>query len=289
MDRTLIVLHYSLVLRSLPFKQDYEVRRVAIYESPSSWQWRSQDRDYWNLWVAIGGKVAMTVGEKPPVFLQMGGCILIPPETFVSGHSTGISNVVNFTVHFQGWLPGMEIVADRKALTSGVQADRVLWLEPLCEELVWLFAQSSKPENQNLGIGLHFLLRSLLAGARSPKMNPRERAIREAMAAIRRNPRGPWLVEDMAKYCSMSVSHFSKLFGEITGLSPNQFLIRERVQQAAILLRESSLSIAQIAENLGYRDVYFFSRQFRRITGETPGSLRQGSISASPWAKTPEL
>jgi len=60
-------------------------------------------------------------------------------------------------------------------------------------------------------------------------------------------------------------------------MPPGQFVIRQRVLRAITLLRESDLPIQQIAETLGYNDVFFFHRQFRRVAGATPRSVRLGT------------
>ena len=47
------------------------------------------------------------------------------------------------------------------------------------------------------------------------------------------------------------------------------------MERARLLLAESSLSVGMIAEALGFRDVFFFSRQFRQRTGLTPTAYRK--------------
>lgn len=52
-------------------------------------------------------------------------------------------------------------------------------------------------------------------------------------------------------------------------------MIRARIERARHLMRESPLSLKQIAATLGYTDVYFFHRQFKAVTGLTPGQWRR--------------
>jgi AraC family transcriptional regulator of arabinose operon len=54
-----------------------------------------------------------------------------------------------------------------------------------------------------------------------------------------------------------------------------RFAIRQRVQRAQQLLRGSSMQISEIADALGYVDVYFFSRQFKQATGVSPSTYRR--------------
>ncbi len=59
-------------------------------------------------------------------------------------------------------------------------------------------------------------------------------------------------------------------------MTPGEFVIASRMEHACRLLRFSTQSIGSIAETLGYRDVYFFSKQFRARMGVPPTSYRSG-------------
>ncbi|HCD33774.1 MAG TPA: hypothetical protein DER01_15290 [Phycisphaerales bacterium] len=58
------------------------------------------------------------------------------------------------------------------------------------------------------------------------------------------------------------------------GISPQRHLMESRIHRARHLLIETDWSITRIAQVMGYNDVYFFSRQFKQITGQTPSSVR---------------
>jgi len=57
-------------------------------------------------------------------------------------------------------------------------------------------------------------------------------------------------------------------------MSPHAYLLQCRATSARRLLGETDLPIKSIAQQLGYRDVYFFSRQFRQMTGVPPAVYR---------------
>ena len=96
---------------------------------------------------------------------------------------------------------------------------------------------------------------------------------------IRSAPGRAWTIPAMARHCGLSVPHFNRLWLATFHSSPGRYLIEHRIQRATQLLRESDLSIQQIAESLGYNDVYFFHRQFRQLTGVTPRAARLGAPS----------
>ncbi len=82
-------------------------------------------------------------------------------------------------------------------------------------------------------------------------------------------------VAELAAWCGMSRGHFSRAFKRERGVSPSVFLDRERWQVALRLLIDTEDAVAQIARNLGYRQVSAFSRAFRRRVGCSPRSYRQ--------------
>ncbi len=82
-------------------------------------------------------------------------------------------------------------------------------------------------------------------------------------------------VDDLAALCGMSASHFSRVFKAAFGTSPIDWLRRERMNQAKRRLIETNDPIKQIAEQVGYNDRFFFSKDFKQITGLTPKQYRE--------------
>lgn len=73
----------------------------------------------------------------------------------------------------------------------------------------------------------------------------------------------------------MAESTLRRRFREATGVPPHEFVLQARVNEAKRLLGETDHPIKRVAQQLGYRDVYFFSRQFRRFAGVSPALYRK--------------
>lgn len=82
-------------------------------------------------------------------------------------------------------------------------------------------------------------------------------------------------VEQMAREAGLSASHFSRLFKQVIGDTPYQFLMRYRVEQAVELVAQKKRSLGDIALTCGFVDQPHFSRLFKAYMGETPKAFRE--------------
>lgn len=79
----------------------------------------------------------------------------------------------------------------------------------------------------------------------------------------------------------MSRAALAKRFVEMIGQSPIQYLAGWRMLLARRLLKDSKLTLAQIAGRIGYESEPAFNRAFRRLVGSPPASWRQASASSA--------
>lgn len=97
------------------------------------------------------------------------------------------------------------------------------------------------------------------------------RVMREVRADISRN----WQIEELAAISSLSASQLHRQFKEKTGTTPMDWIRHERMNLAKRLLTASDAKIAAVALACGYADPYHFSRDFRRIAGQSPSEFRR--------------
>ena len=84
----------------------------------------------------------------------------------------------------------------------------------------------------------------------------------------------PLRVSALSSLAGLSAGHFSARFKEQTGCSPRDYLRLLRMHRACQLLRETPLSIKEIAARVGYQDPFHFSRQFKAFEGVSPSAYR---------------
>jgi len=81
-------------------------------------------------------------------------------------------------------------------------------------------------------------------------------------------------IERLAALVELSASHFAHVFKETTGMTPLQFVTRQRVTRAQQLIRETSRSLIDVGLEVGYTSPNHFAQVFRRVVGVTPTEFR---------------
>lgn len=102
-----------------------------------------------------------------------------------------------------------------------------------------------------------------------------ERQIKQAVRWLSYQYAQQISIEDLARSLGYHRTHLSKMFKQVTGISPMQFLLKVRMERAKELLNgEIHLSIDQVASSVGYSDALYFSKQFRKTFGLSPSEYR---------------
>ena len=117
----------------------------------------------------------------------------------------------------------------------------------------------------------------MLAGQRRPGRQPSardERRISEALRRLETRVAEPLSLAALAREAAMSPYHFLRVFRQVVGLTPHQYLLRLRLHRAALRLRRTAEPVAAIAYDAGFGDLSTFNRRFRRIVGLNPTAYR---------------
>lgn len=86
-------------------------------------------------------------------------------------------------------------------------------------------------------------------------------------------------LQDIADYTNLSTSYIKTLFKRRMNISLMRYYRQIRIEKAKNLMRESSMSFTEIADELGYASVHYFSKQFKDITGMTPTEYSKSMVN----------
>lgn len=83
-----------------------------------------------------------------------------------------------------------------------------------------------------------------------------------------------WPVKRLARVSAVSEAHFARSFKQAFGVPPHRYLLTRRIERAMALLRDTELTIIEIAFQTGWASLGTFGRIFRDVTCESPGAIR---------------
>jgi len=161
----------------------------------------------------------------------------------------------------------------------GAELDSLLPAEVLhVPETARIFEQMAdavdKPAKEWLVSGLLYQLFAILADAQGQRC-AEQSYLSKAVSYIESNYNRNLQVTDIAEMLGLNRSYFCRVFKRQMGMSPQDYIVSYRLEQAEKLLTTTKLSQKEIALRVGYPDVYALSRMFKRRYGIAPGKFRE--------------
>ena len=101
-----------------------------------------------------------------------------------------------------------------------------------------------------------------------------DKRLSKAWQAMLAEPGYEWTIDSLALAASMSRATFMRAFVKVAGVSPWVLLTQLRMERAFNLLRQSRLSLIDIAAQVGYQSQAAFSKKFKDTYGQAPGRMR---------------
>jgi AraC-like DNA-binding protein len=243
--------------------------------------WSDQLDDF-DLWLVWSGRGTMRLHDRE-LALRPGSCIWMRPGARYEAQQDPHDRLGVCFIHFKveaesDFAPPFEAVEVRSLeFAAGLLSEAVRWRgeDPaLAARLLGdLLAVLARDHGQAVGPG---------AAAPTAVGRRRERQIRALVARILEQPGEKWPVAQMARGVGLAPDHFSRVFQAVVGERPQAFVLRNRVARAQQLLLQTDLQVGEIAQLLGFRDSFYFSRQFRAFCGVAPSRFRRtiGDFSA---------
>lgn len=108
-----------------------------------------------------------------------------------------------------------------------------------------------------------------------PKYDSKDPRVREAISLMNSSRGNATTVGNLSRAVRMTPDHFIRLFKKEVGCTPAQFAIERKMTQAMLILASEPMMIKEVAYTLGYDNLSYFSRLFRRHTGLTPKAYRE--------------
>ena len=101
------------------------------------------------------------------------------------------------------------------------------------------------------------------------------KTIDDIVELMRENIEKSYSPEELSSRSGLSGSYFRMLFKQMTGCTPVQFQNRLRIEKAKDLILSGSCNVPAAARAVGFSDVFYFSRMFKKLTGKNPSEYRE--------------
>ena len=92
----------------------------------------------------------------------------------------------------------------------------------------------------------------------------------QLIQTVSAQPGQKFSLQQLADSAHISTTYLHRIFRTQLGMTPGIYLAKVRMEESKLLLREGTLSMGEIAKQLGFSSQQQFSRQFRAVTGMTP-------------------
>ncbi len=232
---------------------------------PDCWDWRQSwvSVPYWRIyWNSSGGSYVKSGGRD--VELGPGKVVLIAPHTLYSSRAG--SETRHFYAHFSAGPPLASVSPQLFELGSPS-------LRRLASELASeIGGRGSWRFMLKLAVYLRSALLELPPDAAPPEGGALDPKIAEALRALDERRASN---EELADMLNMSRNGFLHLFRKETGVSPQSYSRRKRLDDACVMLHFSDTPIEEVAAAAGFYDRYHFSKAFKREFGVSPGEYRR--------------
>lgn len=157
--------------------------------------------------------------------------------------------------------------------------------EKLKQQMLFIVNNGTADPMRLIGHAFLFLSQLVESSAYRSTQNTRRLRdfyIKEALTFIEANFQRDITIEEIAEVCGLNRSYFGKVFRETMGESPQTFLLHYRMARAAQLLKETRLSVGEIAQQVSYDNQLHFSRAFKNVHGISPREYRQTHFFTLP-------
>ncbi|PWW07372.1 AraC-like protein [Paenibacillus cellulosilyticus] len=202
-----------------------------------------------------------------------GSCFLFRPGDYTSATHNPQKPLVLTYIHF-------DVSEQTQYVPNRYRVfDETVDFEYLLSRYVRLFLVKTFAAEEEAKLLLKQMMIHLLRTDQEPLIEKRgsnqlTEVIHEIANYIRQHPGVPHRVEDLAKRAQLSPRYFSIKFKEYIGQSVQSYMIQTRIDRAQHLLAHAGMNVTEVADALGYRDIFFFSRQFKQYTGRNPSEIR---------------
>ncbi|GAB6108999.1 helix-turn-helix domain-containing protein [Fusibacter bizertensis] len=152
----------------------------------------------------------------------------------------------------------------------------------LADELIQLSKDERLLTQLQIKVTMLKLFETLFTFSSTAELVDEQSIISEITVYIRRNLDQDLSISTLSNWCDIDQRKLHYLFQKYMGLCPKKYITAIRMRTAKEMLSHETIAISEIAHKVGYQDVYYFSRAFKKVTGFSPTMYRR-RLEKSPF------
>ncbi|AWB45835.1 AraC family transcriptional regulator [Paenibacillus sp. CAA11] len=251
-------------------------RAFAKIVCEPGWKWQKREKplENYDLFYVWSGEGTVVLNDRPTQ-VGKGSCFLFRPGDFTSATHNPQKPLVLTYIHFDVNVPVTELPASYRKLENALDFEYLLsrYVRLSLNKEIYGAEEEARLILKQLMI--YLLREERQEQLIEPKAtNQLAEVIQEVANYVLQHPGLPHRTKDLATRAGLSPRYFSIKFKEITGSSVQSYIIKCRIDRARHLLLHEGMNVTEVADALGYRDIFFFSRQFKQYTGKSPSEIR---------------
>lgn len=271
----------------------FELTSVAHCRLGPEWNYKNIVSSFTRLYLITEGEGHIFFGSEK-VLLKKGYLYLIPSFTHCSYLCPAYMEqyYATFSIHLPNKMSIYQLFDFKKEIKA--EACHYGYFEQLCQQNRGMALPYGDPNiyqktmdleafYQPSGNAQRILVRSgllslLLSGFIGPGKMQLDQAAHDRISAsiqyIHMHLNENLSIEGLARRASMSADHFTRQFKALTSQTPLDYINRQRIQNAQLLIHTTSLSFSEIADQCGFKSNNYFCRIFRKYTKQSPKEYR---------------
>jgi AraC-like DNA-binding protein len=260
----------------------FRYNRGLVIQCAPDWAWDSGDEPFYDMdiWLVLGGTGTLKCPGQT-YQLSAGNCFILKPGDRYIGHTVKKNPVRVGAIHFDILDSSSNVITNKFANEIALhrKVESTDFLEALISRAVAANAANNSARADRLTQVLLeevFEIDHVSRDIRAQQHIPEE--FSQLVNKIKVDSGRGWTVEIMAGKVFYCPDHFTRIFKDIYGLTPQLFLQNVRIEDAKKMLGASAMPVSAIAQELGYSDHQHFINQFKKHTGLTPLRYRKSVL-----------
>lgn len=249
-----------------------KIHQYVYWHEKDHFQLETDIEAYWILYILEKGSCSFHIEEDSGI-AKAGDLLICPPYT--SFYRKAITTLNFHFLRFslenslldESQLIGLISISNKKRLDDSCMLLKKIQFDSNCE--------MDDLRNHLLDDLLFMYLYDHSLIVQTEQTNIKDSLIKKSLAYLSDLSDTSLSIEDISKKLTINPCHFSRKFKkEMGGITPIEYRNRIRLQKAQQQLIETNDSMEQVAEDCGYSNSFYFSRNFSKHMGESPSSYR---------------